>query len=59
MVDNYLPIFNIEKQKLKEKNIEENLNRLLTDVSQEKKYISEWNVSLVQCPLKQFNSYTK
>jgi len=39
MVDNYLPIFNIEKQKLKEKNIEENLSRLLTDVNQNKKYI--------------------
>jgi ferredoxin len=40
MVDNYLPIFDIEKQRLKEKNIEENLNRLVTDVSQGKKYIS-------------------
>ena len=39
MVDNYLPIFDVEKQKLKEKNIEENLNGLLMDVSQGKKYI--------------------
>jgi len=39
MVDNYLPIFDIEKQKLTPKNIEENLNRLLIDVSENKKYI--------------------
>jgi hypothetical protein len=34
MVDNYLPIFDVEQQKLKSKNIEENLNRLLMDVSE-------------------------
>jgi ferredoxin len=39
MVDNYLPIFNIEKQKMKAKNIEENLSRLVEDVNQEKRYI--------------------
>jgi len=40
MIDNYLPIFDIEKQKLKPKNIDENLNRLLNDVSQNKHYIT-------------------
>lgn len=39
MIDNYLPVFDIEQQKLKQKNIEENLNRLLIDVSENKKYI--------------------
>lgn len=39
MVDNYLPIFDIDQQKLKPKNIEENLNDLLMDVSENKKYI--------------------
>ncbi|WP_075367573.1 EFR1 family ferrodoxin, partial [Desulfosporosinus metallidurans] len=39
MIDNYLPIFNIDKQKMKKKNIEENLSRLLNDVNQEKRYI--------------------
>lgn len=41
MVDNYLPIFDIEQQKLKSKHIEENLNRLLMDVSLNKKYIQK------------------
>ncbi|AKN33750.1 4Fe-4S ferredoxin [Clostridium carboxidivorans P7] len=41
MIDNYLPIFDIEQQKLKSKNIEENLNRLLIDVSKSKKYIDK------------------
>ena len=40
MIDNYLPIFDIEKQKLKPKNTEESLNRLLLDVSENKEYIS-------------------
>jgi ferredoxin len=40
MVDNYLPIFDIDKQKLKPKNTEENLNHLLTDVTENKKYIN-------------------
>lgn len=39
MIDNYLPFFDIEQQKLKSKNIEENLNSLLMDVSENKKYI--------------------
>lgn len=39
MIDNYLPIFDIEKQKLKPKNIDENLSRLVSDVNQEKHYI--------------------
>lgn len=39
MVDNYLPFFDIEQQKLKSKNIEENLNSLFMDVSKNKKYI--------------------
>jgi len=39
MIDNYLPLFNIDKQKMKPKNIEENLNRLLNDVNQTKQYI--------------------
>jgi ferredoxin len=39
MIDNYLPMFDIEQQKLKSKNIEENLNSLLMDVSENKKYI--------------------
>jgi len=40
MIDNYLPIFDIEKQKLKEKNIEENLSRLVSDVNQSNQYIN-------------------
>jgi ferredoxin len=39
MVDNYLPFFDIEKQIQKPKNIEENLNKLLEDVSESKKFI--------------------
>ncbi|MBB6215525.1 ferredoxin [Anaerosolibacter carboniphilus] len=39
MVDNYLPIFDIEQQKQKPKNIEENLSSLLMDVSESKKFI--------------------
>ncbi|MHB8063636.1 MAG: EFR1 family ferrodoxin [Ruminiclostridium sp.] len=39
MIDNYLPVFDIEKQKMKEKNIEENLSRLIDDVNHEKHYI--------------------
>jgi len=41
MIDNYLPFFDIEQQKLKSKNIEENLNSLLIDVSENKKYIQK------------------
>jgi ferredoxin len=40
MIDNYLPIFDIEKQKLKQKNIDENFNRLLSDINQDKHYIN-------------------
>jgi ferredoxin len=40
MIDNYLPVFDIEKQKLKPKNINENFNRLLQDISQSKHYIN-------------------
>jgi ferredoxin len=39
MVDNYLPIFDIEQQKQKPKNIEANLNNLLKDVSENKQFI--------------------
>ena len=39
MIDNYLPLFNIEKQKMKEKYTEENPSRLLNDVNQKKRYI--------------------
>jgi len=39
MIDNYLPFFDIEKQKLKKKYTEENLSRLLNDVNQKKDYI--------------------
>ena len=39
MVDNFLPLFDIEQQKLKSKNIEENLKNLLKDVSENKKFI--------------------
>ena len=41
MVDNYLPMFDIEKQKIKSKNIEENLNKLLMDVSENKSFINK------------------
>lgn len=40
MVDNFLPNFDIEKEKLKEKNTDNNFNRLLEDISEEKHYIS-------------------
>lgn len=40
MIDNYLPVFDIEKQKLKPKNIDENLSRLVSDVNQYKLYIN-------------------
>jgi len=40
MIDNYLPVFDMEKQKLKSKNIEENLSHLLNDVNQDKHYIN-------------------
>lgn len=39
MIDNYLPLFDIEKQKQKPKNIEENLNNLVKDISESKKSI--------------------
>ncbi len=39
MVDNCLPLFDMEQQKLKEKHTEENLSRLLADVNQGKEYI--------------------
>jgi ferredoxin len=40
MIDNYLPIFDMEKQKLKQKNIDENFNRILSDINQDKQYIN-------------------
>ncbi|MGC7872668.1 EFR1 family ferrodoxin [Desulfosporosinus sp. SYSU MS00001] len=45
MVDNYLPIFNIDKQKMKKKNIEENLCHLLSDINQGKLYIRRETLS--------------
>ncbi|MBD7913356.1 EFR1 family ferrodoxin [Clostridium cibarium] len=39
MVDNYLPFFDVEEQKQKPKNIEENLSHLLKDVSKKKNFI--------------------
>ncbi len=39
MVDNYLPIFDIEKQKLREKNIDYNLNKLISDINNNTKKI--------------------
>lgn len=39
MIDNYLPMFDIEKQKLKQKDTEKNLNLLLMDVYENKRYI--------------------
>lgn len=44
MIDNYLPIFDIDNQKLKSKNIEENLNGLLMDVAENKKYVPDGTV---------------
>jgi len=44
MVDNYLPIFDIEKQKKKQKNIEENLSVLIKDVSESKEYVNKGSV---------------
>lgn len=42
MVDNYLPMFDIEKQKLREKNIDYNLNKLISDINNNtKKYTQE------------------
>ncbi|AGF57041.1 ferredoxin [Clostridium saccharoperbutylacetonicum] len=40
MIDNYLPVFDMEKEKLKSKNINENFNRLLKDINQNKHYIN-------------------
>lgn len=40
MVDNYLPIFDIDEQKQKPKNIEKNLEILLQEVSENKKHIN-------------------
>lgn len=44
MVDNYLPIFDVEEQKKKQKNIEENLSVLLKDISESKEYINKGSV---------------
>lgn len=44
MIDNYLPIFDIEKQKLKSKNTEENLKNLLMDISGNRNYIQNASV---------------
>ena len=40
MIDNYLPVFDIEKQKLKPNNIDENLNRLVNDITENKQYVN-------------------
>ena len=39
MIDNYLPMFDIENQKLKEKNIDYNLNKLINDINNNTKKI--------------------
>lgn len=39
MIDNYLPMFDIEKQKLREKNIDYNLNKLISDINNNTKKI--------------------
>lgn len=46
MVDNYLPGFDMEKQKQKEpkKNIEENLNRIIKEINEEKKYLKKHSI---------------
>lgn len=51
MVDNYLPIFDIEEQKKKQKNIEENLSVLIKDVSENKEHIHKGSVldSILTC----------
>lgn len=43
MVDNYLPVFDMDKQRRKEpqKNIEENLSQIIKDIEIGKKYIKE------------------
>lgn len=45
MVDNYLPIFDMNKQLAREpgKNIEENLSKILSDVTERKQYIRKTN----------------
>lgn len=40
MIDNYLPVFDVENQKLKQKNIDENFKRLLKNINEEKHYIN-------------------
>ncbi len=44
MDDNYLPIFDVEDQKKKQKNIEENLRILIKDISESKEYINKGSV---------------
>lgn len=39
MVDNYLPVFDMEQQKLKPKNTEENLKSLISDIAENKIFI--------------------
>lgn len=43
MIDNYLPGFNIEKQKKIDKHIEENLQIIIDDISKNKSYIPDVN----------------
>lgn len=40
MIDNYLPVFDVEKQKLKQKNINKNFNRILNNINENKHYIN-------------------
>lgn len=40
MIGNHIPVVNIEKQKSLNKNIEENINQLIMDVSNNRKYIN-------------------
>lgn len=40
MIGNHIPIVNIDKQKSLDKNIEENINHLINDVNNNRKYIN-------------------
>ncbi|WP_294155851.1 hypothetical protein [uncultured Clostridium sp.] len=40
MIGNHIPIVDIEKEKCLDKNIEENINQLIQDISNNRKYIN-------------------